>query len=482
MISWQSIDTQPQQRYQKRASTDAAYYNSIDTDFNRVRDGEYSIGSWADEHHHESFAVKTVTYTPGADKLQDSFTDEELLNRQKRDDTDQIQAEAAWERTCLSQSIDTRHQQSIDKLPQQSIDINNTTSIDNHSIPKTTVSEKDKLDNQYLTPDEFDVPTVTRNPKFSRRAFDLYGNSKFYLEEKDEYGIYRDDRKFARDLYGRTIPVHKKDIKRLLERASRDEPAYICLPEHASQFTQIKLVPEIYTKDEINEMFYGVCGEHDRNKEAFQMKLDGVYYPLNDSISWLTTCMEEMKKDIARIQNATGIVQPPSFERRRPQSIDCRQSPSLDSHHHASIDNRLAASIDTNPPRPHTIKSQPEFHTREEIDQLVEGIYKALETSEERLDGRWELVEIQSYIARRPDASISINKRINKSIDTSHSASIDSDTNQDRLVPKTTYDTSNTPYHGKEISVDTYAVPTRHQLTLRVLVKDCRGLKTQLQQ
>ncbi|KAF2570085.1 hypothetical protein F2Q70_00003879 [Brassica cretica] len=68
---------------------------------------------------------------------------------------------------------------------------------------------------------------------------------------------------------GHTIPVHTKDIRRLLKRTSRDEPAYICLPEHASSFTQTQLVPEIYTKDEINEMFYGVCGEHEKNKEAF---------------------------------------------------------------------------------------------------------------------------------------------------------------------------------------------------------------------
>ncbi|KAF3582423.1 hypothetical protein DY000_02031238 [Brassica cretica] len=330
-----SIDTQPQQRCRKGASTDTAYYKSIDTDFNRVREGDYLIGSWADETHHESFAVETVTYTPGADKLQDSFTDEELLNMQKRGDTNQIQAEAAWERT---RSIDTRHQQSIDKLPQQSIDINNTTSIDNHSIPKPLypngyakaidsrtlhVSQEDiadilqtanGVDNMFMhqrsnheqkTTKEFyntvDVPTVTRQPEFSRRGFDPYGNRKFYWEEKDEYGVYRDDREFARDLDGHTIPVDNKDIRRLLERASKDEPAYICLPEHASQFTQTKLVPKIYSNDEINEMFYGVCGEHDRNKEAFQMKLDGVYYPLNDSISWLTTCIEEMKQDIARI-------------------------------------------------------------------------------------------------------------------------------------------------------------------------------------
>ena len=73
---------------------------------------------------------------------------------QKRDDTYQIQAEAVQETTRFSESIDTRHQQLIDQLPQQSIDINNNTSIDNRLKPKTTVSEKDKLDNQYLTLDE----------------------------------------------------------------------------------------------------------------------------------------------------------------------------------------------------------------------------------------------------------------------------------------------------------------------------------------
>ena len=78
----------------------------VDTDVNRSREGNYSIGSWADEHHHKSFAVETATYAPEADKLQDSFTDEELLNMQKHDDTDQ--GEAAWERTHFSQSIGTR--------------------------------------------------------------------------------------------------------------------------------------------------------------------------------------------------------------------------------------------------------------------------------------------------------------------------------------------------------------------------------------
>ena len=64
---------------------------------------------------------------------------------------------------------------------------------------------------------DVDVSTsVARQPEFGRRAYDLYGNMKFYCEEKDEYGVYRDDKEFARYLDGRTIPVHNKDIRRLL--------------------------------------------------------------------------------------------------------------------------------------------------------------------------------------------------------------------------------------------------------------------------
>ena len=64
-----------------------------------------------------------------------------------------------------------------------------------------------------------------------------------------------------------------------------DEHSYICLPEHARSFTQTKLVPEIFTNDEINEMLYGISGAQGKNEDDFQMKLDGVYYPLIDNIS-----------------------------------------------------------------------------------------------------------------------------------------------------------------------------------------------------
>ncbi|KAF3509358.1 hypothetical protein F2Q69_00006997 [Brassica cretica] len=228
------------------------------------------------------------------------------------------------------------------------------------------------------------------------------------------------------------------DIIRVLERASRDEPSYICLPGHASSFTHTNLIPEIYTKDEINEMFYGFCGEQEKNKEAFQMKLDGVYYPLNDSISWLTTCMEEIKQDIARIQHVTDIARSSSIDRDQDRPINGRNR---------SVGRRDYRALET---------------TEERLDGRCDDIYfpmdlniSALTSKIEAIQG--ELVEIQSYIARRPEASSSIDRRNNKSTDIHHRTSVDEATNRGRLVPKMTSDMSDTHYHGEEISADTYA-------------------------
>ncbi|KAF2570456.1 hypothetical protein F2Q70_00003219 [Brassica cretica] len=338
-----SIDTQAHHTNRKRSSTDIAYHPSIDTGVDRVREGDHSIGNWADDYHHASYAVETEIHKPRADELHEGFTYEELLNMQRRDEADQQQASATGEGTRFSHSIDRANHPSIDENLPSSVDIR----------PKTepTISENPNLDNQYLTPDEFDIlqmangadnlfmqqrtipanhqrvtkefydtaggidnrftkkyrhptrpstdvnipPSVDRRPKFVRRAFDLFETGKFYWKEKNEYGVYKDDQRCARDVYGHIINVSKEDIRKLMERASKDEHNYICLPEHASSFTQTNLVPEIYTKDEINEIFYGVCGAQEKNEGDFQVKLDGVYYPLNDSISWLTTCMEEMR-------------------------------------------------------------------------------------------------------------------------------------------------------------------------------------------
>ncbi|KAF3592297.1 hypothetical protein DY000_02021524 [Brassica cretica] len=418
-----SIDTHPHQTSQKRASTDIAYYPSIDTGVGRVREGDYSIGSLADDHHHESYAVETAIHEPGADEPHEGFTYEELLNMQRRDEDEfgifrdpngygreidghalQVSREDIADILQMANGADNLFmQQHTVPAFQQKVTkefYDTAGSIDNHLKQKYRHPTRPSID--------VDVPpSIDRRPEFGRRAFDLLELGNF---------------------------IRKRTMTK---RASRDEHIYICLPEHASSFTQTKLVPEIYTKDEINEMFYGVCGAEEKNEGDFQLKLDGVYYPLNDSISWLTTCMEEMRQDIAKIQHAA--------DKHRPASIDNRLP--------ASIDNRFPTSVDDNLPHSYPMESQPDFHTRTEIDQLIEDIYRTLVTIEERLDRRCddiyfpmdlsmsalisqieaiqrEIVEIHGYIARRPEASASIDRRNNKSTDIPRQTSVDEATNR----------------------------------------------------
>ncbi|KAF2587185.1 hypothetical protein F2Q70_00035924 [Brassica cretica] len=305
-----SIDTHPNQASQKRASTDIAYFPSVDIGVDRVREGDYSIGSWADDHHHECYEVETTIHESGADELHEGFTYEELLNMQRRDEADQQRAEATEERTRLSYPIDRTNRPSIDNNLPPLIDI--------RPKPKFTISENPNYDNNYLTQDKFgifrdldgyareidghalqvsreDIADILQTANGANNLFmqqrtvpahhkrvtkELYDTTggidnrfkKFYWEEKDEYGVYRDDQGCARDVDGHIINVSKDDIRKLMERPSRDEHNYIRLPEHASSFTQTKLVPEIYTKDEINEMFYGVCGAQEKYEELHTYK------------------------------------------------------------------------------------------------------------------------------------------------------------------------------------------------------------------
>ncbi|KAF2615916.1 hypothetical protein F2Q70_00011806 [Brassica cretica] len=64
-----SIDTHPHQTSRQLASTEIAYYPLIDTGVDRVREGYYLIGCWADDHHHESYAVETAIHEPEAENL-----------------------------------------------------------------------------------------------------------------------------------------------------------------------------------------------------------------------------------------------------------------------------------------------------------------------------------------------------------------------------------------------------------------------------
>ncbi|KAF3608388.1 hypothetical protein DY000_02048624 [Brassica cretica] len=109
------------------------------------REGDYSIGSWADDHHHKSYAVETTIYEPGADELQEEY--------QQKDTKEFYDAAGGIDKSF---KLKSRHP------IRPSIDVDVSTSVD-------------------------------RQPEFGRRAFDFHGTRRFYWEEKDQYGVYRDD-------------------------------------------------------------------------------------------------------------------------------------------------------------------------------------------------------------------------------------------------------------------------------------------------
>ncbi|KAG5384427.1 hypothetical protein IGI04_035897 [Brassica rapa subsp. trilocularis] len=238
----------------------------------------------------------------------------------------------------------------ISRQPKGEASIDGTTET---SIDRGTPTSIDR-DNSTL---------IDRRYECGNRAFDMYGARKFTWEQKDEYGVYRDERGHARGLAGEMISVTKDDIRKLLERASVFEESHICLPEHATSFTLTRLAPELYTKDEINEMVFGICGAQEKlgeelkslqlEKEAttsasidaphatlidvslptaqipaepqcstqhrdewevsyIDTRINDVSCPLNNNVDWLSTKIELLQQDLDTIrkkdqQPATSI-------------------------------------------------------------------------------------------------------------------------------------------------------------------------------
>ena len=112
--------------------------------------------------------------------------------------------------------------------------------------------------------DKASSPSIDIRYECRRRAYDSYGAKKFRWEQKDEYGVYRDESGHARSTAGDMILVTKDDIRNIMERASLFGEGHICLPEHATSFTPTTLAPEMYTKDEISEMVSGICGTQEK--------------------------------------------------------------------------------------------------------------------------------------------------------------------------------------------------------------------------
>ncbi|KAF3526501.1 hypothetical protein F2Q69_00048350 [Brassica cretica] len=178
-----------------------------------------------------------------------------------------------------------------------------TTKIGSHQscqpVGQTSI-DKDALTSFDRAPS----PSIDRHFECGRRAYDIYGARKFRWEQKDEYGVNRDESGYAKSVAGEMIPVTKDNIRKFLERASLFEESHICLPGHATSFTPTKLAPAIYTKDEINEMVTGICGAQEKLGNELKTLVDDTYQPFDRGYNELFRSMAEMRTEIENIPDS----------------------------------------------------------------------------------------------------------------------------------------------------------------------------------
>ncbi|WZY72266.1 hypothetical protein YC2023_004506 [Brassica napus] len=185
------------------------------------------------------------------------------------------------------------------------------------SIDGTTETSIDRVTPTSIDMDE---PTsIDRRYECGSCAFDMYGARKFIWEQRDEYGVYRDERGHARSAAGEMIPVTKDNIRKILERASLFEERHICLPEHATSFTLTRLAPELYTKEEIDEMVFGICGAQEKLGEELKTP-----QPLDRGYNGLFRCMAEMRTEIESLRQQL------EKEATTSASIDAPRATSID--------------------------------------------------------------------------------------------------------------------------------------------------------
>ncbi|KAF2575261.1 hypothetical protein F2Q70_00004133 [Brassica cretica] len=175
-----------------REEYDADYEEERATEYKGIcaEERNYSIGSWANDHYHQSYAVETAVHEPGADEPHEGFTNEELLNHQELSDKNLLFAEACGRGTRFCRPFTRANPPSNDTKVPPSIDI--------RSQPPSTVREKAKLDNNYQT--------------------------------RDEFGIFRDPKSYARAIDGHALQVSREDITDILHATAQHSraPAESC--------------------------------------------------------------------------------------------------------------------------------------------------------------------------------------------------------------------------------------------------------------
>ncbi|KAG5375827.1 hypothetical protein IGI04_040423 [Brassica rapa subsp. trilocularis] len=253
------------------------------------------------------------------------------------------------------------------------------------SINGTTETSIDRVT---LTSIDRDDPTsIDRRYECGNRAFDMYGARKFTWEQRDEYGVYRDECGHARGVAGEMIPVTKDNIRKLLEKASLFEESHICLPEHATSFTLTRLAPELYTKDEIDEMVFGICGAQEKLGEELKTLVEDTHQPLDRGYNELFRCMAEMMTEIESL--------------RQQLEKEATTSASIDAPHATLIDVSLPTA--QTPAEPQCSTQHMDEWEVSYINTRINDVYCPLNNNVDWLSTKFELLQQDLDTIRKKD-------------------------------------------------------------------------------
>ncbi|KAG2328635.1 hypothetical protein Bca52824_011363 [Brassica carinata] len=122
--------------------------------------------------------------------------------------------------------------------------------------------------------------------------------------QPDEYGVYKNKEGNAKTMYERIINVSKEDIEAILEVADTLGGRYQSLPQYERCFEMPRVHPtppylpeaNTYTRDLVKDLIEDVFKAQDRIFDEFYKKIDAIYFPLDNSVSWLSKCMDEQLK------------------------------------------------------------------------------------------------------------------------------------------------------------------------------------------
>ncbi|KAF3510325.1 hypothetical protein F2Q69_00006319 [Brassica cretica] len=253
------------------------------------------------------------------------------------------------------------------------------------SIDKVVSTSLDRV-----TPTSLDTapsPSIDRRYEFGHRAYDIYGAKKFKWEQKDQYGVDRDESGYARSVAGEMIHVTKDNIRKILERASLFEESHICLLEHATSFTPTRLAPEFYTKDDINEMVTGICGAQEKLGDEIKTLVDDTHQPLDRGYNELFRSMAEMRTYIESMQH--------NLEK------EATTSPSIDANKATLIDVKPPTS--QVPAEPESLAEKKDEWEIAYINTRINDVYNPLNNNVDWLSTRINLLQQELDTIRMKD-------------------------------------------------------------------------------